>query len=651
MRYPEEVVEEVRMRSDIVDVVSGYVELQKKGSNYFGLCPFHSEKSPSFSVSPSKQMYYCFGCGAGGNAITFVMEYENYTFGEALKLLADRAGITLPAPEYSREAREQEEQKRVLLEINKLAANYFYYQLKQPQGKIGYDYLKKRQLSDDTIRHFGLGFANKTSDDLYRFLKSKGYEDSILKETGLVTVEERGGRDKFWNRVMFPIMDVNNRVIGFGGRVLGDGTPKYLNSPETKLFDKSRNLFGLNYARSSRESHILICEGYMDVIAMHQAGFTNAVASLGTAFTAQQALLLKRYTKQAILTYDSDGAGIKAALRAIPILKDGEISVKVLDMQPYKDPDEFMKNLGPEAFKERIAQAKNSFLYEIAVLRKQYDMEDPEQKTEFYQETAKKLLEFPETLERDNYIQAVSREQFIPYEDLKRLVNQLGSRIPPGSSMQKSAGYGGYARGEGSSGYAGGGRKGGYARGEGSSGYAGSGGKGGYARGEGSSGYAGEGKGGYAVENGWRGKGGQKKDKDEGSRKSQRLLLTWLIEYPKLFEKIKDVVSPADFVEPLYRQVAEMVFAGQSQGNVNPAAILNHFIDDEEQYRQVAALFHASVKGELTSQEQKKAFLETVIKVKKNSLDQASRQARDMDELQRIIKEQAALRSLNISLD
>ncbi len=633
MRYPEEVVEEVRMRSDIVDVVSGYVKLQKKGSNYFGLCPFHSEKSPSFSVSPSKQMYYCFGCGAGGNAITFVMEYENYTFVEALKLLADRAGITLPAPEYSREAREQEEQKRVLLEINKLAANYFYYQLKQPQGKIGYDYLKKRQLSDDTIRHFGLGFANKTSDDLYRFLKSKGYEDSILKETGLVTVEERGGRDKFWNRVMFPIMDVNNRVIGFGGRVLGDGTPKYLNSPETKLFDKSRNLFGLNYARSSRESHILICEGYMDVIAMHQAGFTNAVASLGTAFTAQQALLLKRYTKQAILTYDSDGAGIKAALRAIPILKDGEISVKVLDMQPYKDPDEFMKNLGPEAFKERIAQAKNSFLYEIAVLRKQYDMEDPEQKTEFYQETAKKLLEFPETLERDNYIQAVSREQFIPYEDLKRLVNQLGSRIPPGSSMQKSAGYGGYARGEGSSGYAGGGRKGGYARGEGSSGY------------------AGEGKGGYAVENGWRGKGGQKKDKDEGSRKSQRLLLTWLIEYPKLFEKIKDVVSPADFVEPLYRQVAEMVFAGQSQGNVNPAAILNHFIDDEEQYRQVAALFHASVKGELTSQEQKKAFLETVIKVKKNSLDQASRQARDMDELQRIIKEQAALRSLNISLD
>ncbi len=511
--------------------------------------------------------------------------------------------------------------------------------------------MKKRQLSDDTIRHFGLGFANKTSDDLYRFLKSKGYEDSILKETGLVTVEERGGRDKFWNRVMFPIMDVNNRVIGFGGRVLGDGTPKYLNSPETKLFDKSRNLFGLNYARSSRESHILICEGYMDVIAMHQAGFTNAVASLGTAFTAQQALLLKRYTKQAILTYDSDGAGIKAALRAIPILKDGEISVKVLDMQPYKDPDEFMKNLGPEAFKERIAQAKNSFLYEIAVLRKQYDMEDPEQKTEFYQETAKKLLEFPETLERDNYIQAVSREQFIPYEDLKRLVNQLGSRIPPGSSMQKSAGYGGYARGEGSSGYAGSGGKGGYARGEGSSGYAGGGGKGGYARGEGSSGYAGEGKGGYAVENGWRGKGGQKKDKDEGSRKSQRLLLTWLIEYPKLFEKIKDVVSPADFVEPLYRQVAEMVFAGQSQGNVNPAAILNHFIDDEEQYRQVAALFHASVKGELTSQEQKKAFLETVIKVKKNSLDQASRQARDMDELQRIIKEQAALRSLNISLD
>ena len=358
MYYPEDVIEEVRTRNDIVDVISGYVKLQKKGSNYFGLCPFHNEKSPSFSVSPQKQMYYCFGCGAGGNVITFVMEYENYTFPEALKVLADRAGVKLPEVEYSREERARADKRSTLLEINKLAANYFYYQLHQPQGKIGYDYFKKRELSDETIRRFGLGFANKTSNDLYQYLRAKGYGDEILKDTGLVTMEERGTYDKFWNRVMFPIMDVNNRVIGFGGRVMGDGTPKYLNSPETMIFDKSRNLYGLNYARTSREKYMLACEGYMDVIAMHQAGFTNAVASLGTAFTTQHAALLKRYTDTVILTYDSDGAGVKAALRAIPILKEAGISTRVLNLKPYKDPDEFIKNLGPEAFRERNEQAQ-----------------------------------------------------------------------------------------------------------------------------------------------------------------------------------------------------------------------------------------------------------------------------------------------------
>ena len=309
--------------------------------------------------------------------ITFVMEYENYSFREAVEMLADRSGVKLPKMEYSKEAKAKADRKAALLEINKLAANYFYYQLKQPQGKIGYDYLVKRKLTDETIRRFGLGFSNKISDDLYRYLKSKGYEDELLKDTGLVTIEERGARDKFWNRVMFPIMDVNSRVIGFGGRVLGDGEPKYLNSPETMLFDKSRNLYGLNYARTSRKKYMMLCEGYMDVISMHQAGYTNAVASLGTALTEQHAALLKRYTDQVILTYDSDGAGVKAALRAIPILKRAGISTKVLNMRPYKDPDEFMKNLGAEEFEKRIETARNSFLYEIDVLKAGFDMEDP----------------------------------------------------------------------------------------------------------------------------------------------------------------------------------------------------------------------------------------------------------------------------------
>jgi len=587
MYYPDDVIEEVRTRNDIVDVISQYVNLKKKGANYFGLCPFHNEKSPSFSVSPGKQMYYCFGCGAGGNVLTFVMEYENYSFVEAVKLLADRAGITLPEVEYSKEAKAQADLKNTLLEINRLAANYFYYQLKQPHGKQGYDYFKRRELSDDTIRHFGLGYANKVPDDLYRYMRSKGYSDGILKETGLFFIEERGARDKFWNRVMFPILDVNNRVIGFGGRVLGDGEPKYLNSPETKLFDKSRNLYGLNYARTSRAGYMLICEGYMDVIAMHQAGFTNAVASLGTAFTSQHAALLKRYTDQVVLTYDSDGAGVKAALRAIPILKEVGMSVKVLSMKPYKDPDEFMKNLGKEEFQKRIDNAVNSFMFEISVIRSQYSMQDPESKTAFYNAAARKLLEFPEKLERDNYTEAVAREYMIPVDDLKRLVASLGGRLGTGIRPRD------YER-----------------------------------RGP-----------------------SPKKDKEDGIKKSQRLLLTWLIERPELFEKIEGIVGPEDFVDDLYREVAGMVFEEHKKGNINPAQILNHFIEGEEQYREVAALFHANLAESLSNEEQKKAFSETVKRIRKNSLEVQSRKASDIAQLQEIIRQQSELATLQITLD
>ncbi len=588
MYYPDDVIEEVRTRNDIVDVISQYVNLKKKGANYFGLCPFHNEKSPSFSVSPGKQMYYCFGCGAGGNVITFVMEYENYSFVEAVKMLADRVGITLPEVEYTKEAKAAADLKNTLLEINRLAANYFYYQLKQPHGKIGYDYLKRRQLTDETIKRFGLGFANKTSNDLYQYMRSKGYSDAILKETGLFFIEERGAHDKFWNRVMFPILDVNNRVIGFGGRVMGDGEPKYLNSPETKLFDKSRNLYGLNYARTSRAKYMLICEGYMDVIALHQAGFTNAVASLGTAFTAQHAVLLKRYTDQVVLTYDSDGAGVRAALRAIPILKEVGMSVKVLDMKPYKDPDEFIKNLGQDEFQKRIDRAVNSFMFEIAVIRSEYNMQDPESKTGFYNAVARKLLEFSEKLERDNYTEAVAREYMIPLDDLKRLVAALGGQIGVGVKPKETDG---------------------------------------------------------SV------RAKQKKDKEDGIKKSQRLLLTWLIERPELFDKIEGIIDPEDFIDELYQDVARMVFEEHKKGNINPAQILNRFIEGEEQYREVAALFHASLAESLNNEEQKKAFSETVKKIKKNSLEVQSRRATDIAQLQKIIRQQSELANLKISLD
>ncbi|MDE6923941.1 MAG: DNA primase, partial [Acetatifactor sp.] len=429
MHYSEELVEEVRVKNDIVEVISGYLKMQKKGSNHWACCPFHNEKTPSFSVSGNKQMFHCFGCGVSGNVYTFVMKYENYSFPEAVKLLADRAGVQLPEEEYSEEARRRESRRARLLEVNKETARYFYYQLRNPRGKIGYEYLNKRELSDETMHKFGLGFAAKNGAELVQYLRNRGFEDEIIKEAGLaVNSEKRGLVSQFWNRVMFPIQDINHRVIGFGGRVMGDGEPKYLNSPETPVFDKRRNLYGLNFARTARSGNIILCEGYMDVIAMHQAGFTQAVASLGTAFTPEQANLLRRYTDSVFLAYDSDGAGVKAALRGIGILREAGLTAKVINMRPYKDPDEFMKALGREAFEERIAQAENSFFFEIRILEGRFDMNDPESKTKFHREIAGKLCEFTEDVERDNYLQAVAEKYFIGVENLRKLVTNYAAQ-------------------------------------------------------------------------------------------------------------------------------------------------------------------------------------------------------------------------------
>lgn len=355
-------------------------------------------------------MYYCFGCGAGGNVFTFLMEYENFTFGEAMESLAERVGVELPKREYTSAQRQEADKRARLLEINKEAARYFYSLLRSERGAHALSYFKKRNLTEETMQRFGLGYSDQYSDDLYRYLRKKGYEDEILKESGLVTLDERrGGYDKFWNRAMFPIMDVHNKVIGFGGRVMGDGEPKYLNSPETRIFDKSRNLYGLNIARSTKKDQLLLCEGYMDVIALHQAGFDNAVASLGTALTSGHANLLKRYTKNVYLTYDSDGAGVKAALRAIPILKEVGINTKVINMQPYKDPDEFISALGAEEYQKRIDQAENSFLFEIRMLERNYEMNDPAGKSAFFKEAAQRLCSFRKSGAR--YLHRGSRGQ------------------------------------------------------------------------------------------------------------------------------------------------------------------------------------------------------------------------------------------------
>ena len=582
MYYSDEIIEEVRSRNDIVDVISGYVKLQRKGSSYFGLCPFHNEKSPSFSVSPGKQMYYCFGCGAGGNVFTFLMEYENFTFVEAVKHLADRAGVKLPEAEYSKEARQAADLRSRLLEVQKKAAAFYYYQLRQEGGQQAMEYLTGRELSEETMRKFGLGYSPKFSGGLYRYLKEKGYSDSLLKESGLFNIDERRGmQDKFWNRVMFPIMDVNNRVIGFGGRVMGDAKPKYLNSPETKIFDKSRNLYGLNAARTSRKPYLIICEGYMDVISMHQAGFTNAVATLGTALTSGHASLMSRYTKEVLLTYDSDEAGQRAALRGIPILRAAGITPRVVNLSPYKDPDEFIKAQGREDFEKRLDEAMNYFLFEVKVLEKQFDLSDPEGKTQFYREIAKKLLEFPEELERNNYMESISRLYQIQFEDLRKMVNRMALAGTAQTARPRTE---------------------------------------------------------------IRSK--KKEDREDASKTAQKLMLTWLTSYPSMFDTIEGYIDAEDFTTPLYHQAAVLVFAQHQEGEVSPAKLLNQFTDPQEQ-KEVASLFHATLHLE-SKEERKRALLETVCRLKRDSINWRSDhlQPTDLAGLQKIVEERKRLEDL-----
>ncbi len=591
MYYPEEIVEEVRNRNDIVEVVSGYVKLQKKGGRHWGLCPFHNEKSPSFCVSADRQTYHCFGCGAGGNVYTFVMNYENYSFPEAIKMLAERAGVQLPETEETEESRRKQNRRTRLLEVNKAAAKYFYYQLRSPHGAVGYQYLKKRELSDETMHRFGLGYAAKDGALLVRYLREKGFEDELIQEAGLAGHSEKYGglMSQFWNRVMYPIQDIHNRVIGFGGRVMGEGEPKYLNSPETPVFDKRRNLYGLNYARKARSGNIILCEGYMDVISMHQAGFSQAVASLGTAFTAEQAALLRRYTDNVLLAYDSDGAGVKAALRGIGILREAGLTGRVINMQPYKDPDEFMKALGKEAFEERIRQAENSFFFEIRIMEGRYDMADPEARTKFHREIARKLCEFTEEVERDNYLQAVAEKYFIGIENLRRLVRSYAAASTGNEPIQRP--------------------------------------KSGIRR---------------------------KSDPEEHAKRTQRLLITWLSEEPALYRKVSKYISPQDFTVELYRKVAERMFQELEEGRVNQAGIISMF-EEEEQQREAASLFDASLPPLDDGQNREKAFRDILLGVKKAAYEyHMSRKETDTNTLAWALaakKELEELAKTHISLD
>lgn len=531
MYYGDDIIDEVRSRNDIVDLVGTYVSLKKAGSNYMGLCPFHNEKTPSFSVSRTKQMFYCFGCGKGGNIYTFLMEYENMTFVEAVQQLADKAGITLPEASDAPGERKNREIRETIFEINAVAAKFYYSYLMDERGKQGLEYLKGRGISDEMIRHFGLGFAGVSGGNLYRYLKSNGYTDEVLKQTGLITYDNtREPYDKFWNRVMFPIIDKRKHVIGFGGRVMGDAKPKYLNSPETKVFDKSRNLYGINFLHGKLPEGVILCEGYMDVIALHQAGFTNAVAALGTSFTQGHAALLKRMADRVYVCFDSDGAGVKAAMRAIPILKEQGLSIRVIDLSPHKDPDEFLKALSIEELADRIRMAKNSFFFEVEVIERSYDMEDPESRTRFMNEIAEKFLSFEDDVERSNYMEAFARDYGVRLEDFHALVAKKSA---------KRAGYDYDKRRE------------------------------------------------ERKQN--------RGATEDAIAKSQGILLSWISDNPDRLPALEEYVTPESFLDEPYHSVAVLIWEQiRETGTVDASGIAGKFEEPVDQALVAGILLHAT---------------------------------------------------------
>ena len=563
--YSDETIEQVRQSTDIVQLISGFVNLKRKGSNYFGLCPFHNEKTGSFSVSENKQMYYCFGCHATGNVYTFLMKHENMSFMEAIQYLAEKAGIKLPQADESEEAKRIRGRRERLYLVNTEAAKYFYKALRSPQGELGLKYFKGRELSEETMQKFGLGYSLQYSDDMTKYLQKKGFTIEELTAAGVSSYDERyGARDKFYNRVMFPIMNGSGKVIGFGGRVMGEGEPKYLNTSETEIFEKRKNLFGLNLARSSRAKNFILCEGYMDVISLHQAGFDQAMASLGTAFTPDQAMILKRFGREVLLAYDSDGAGVNAALRALSILRACGMSGRVINMQPYKDPDEFIKNLGAEEYEERLKKAENGFMFEVRILRKDYDFSDPASKTAFYNEVAKKLCVFEEEMERENYIEAVSEEYGIPKEALKKQVISLvlkgGVKLPEAGAENAAGRYAAQPRSE------------------------------------------------------------------DNDKYAQRVLLTWLSEEPQKYKGISEFISADDFTDPIYHKVAVRMLHDMEEGQPNPAAIINMFEDADEQ-QQAGQVFHTKLDAIVTDEEKEKAFRDIVLKVKQERFDHDNKAA------------------------
>ena len=594
MYYDDDIIEQVRSSNDIVDVVSSYVQLKRRGANQIGLCPFHNEKTPSFSVNRNMQIFKCFGCGVSGNVFGFVERIENIGFAEAVEFLAQRAGITLPQkdnrdPEYNR----KRSIKESIAAINKEAATYYYMMLRRPGGEIAYNYLKNRGLSDDTMKNFGLGYAGNYSNGLYNYLKEKGHTDEELAISGLFSVSEKGIYDKFWNRVIFPIMDPKGRVIAFGGRIMSkaENAPKYLNSPETELFNKSENLYGLHIAKKTKEKFFLLCEGYMDVIALHQAGFSNAVASLGTSLTERQAKKIKGYTDNVIITYDSDDPGKKAAKRAIPILKNVGLTVKVLNMVPYKDPDELINALGAKEYRKRIEQAVNGFDFEVGLLEEAHNLEDPDSKTQFDHSIAETIALIDDPLARDNHINAASKKYNIDATELKRLVNRIGAALKVKENNEKV-------------------------------------------------------------------QADQKKNRENNpetaKRKTEYILLNLLVQYKEIYFGVKDYLNEDDFSDETEKKIFEYLESDYKRTGVTVGARIIEKFENAEEQKKVADILMTSGDFEDTSgDERRKAFADYITVVKRAAIERKIGEAMskgDGEKLKVLIAEEDSLEKLKKEL-
>ena len=568
--YSEAILDEIRSRINIYDLVSRYVSLKKRGTNYFGLCPFHNEKTPSFSVNPDKGIYKCFGCGKGGDVFSFLMEEENLTFPEAVQSLAGECGVELPTARQSYESKKEDGIISQLTAVYRDTAVYYFRNLKTEDGMRAYKYFRERGLTDETIVKWGLGAAERKSDGLYSFL-SKKYPNKLIEMSRLCKYDEKNGwHDMFWNRAMFPIINTQKRVIAFGGRVMGDGSPKYVNSPETLIFKKSQTWFGLNFARSTKRDGFILCEGYMDVIQMHQAGFDNTIASLGTAMTVQHADVLKNFVtrrgreKNVYLSYDSDGAGVRAALRNIDIFRTRGIYPKVINLKPYKDPDEFIKAEGAEEYQKRVDNAENCYLYSIRMRSRNYNLKDPGDLTRFQRMMADYMvIWFDDNLERMNYVNALCTEYDMSEDDFLALIRKEAARgvkkkmnnpFTPGAEpvpIRRKA---------------------------------------------------------------------EKTNKSAGARESERLLLMWIADRQDIYDAVADYIKPENFPEGVRRKIAEKIFQNRKEGRgTEPVRLLDMFEEPEE--RQEASDFLELEKGSIPDdlRDWNKAISETLISILKNS--------------------------------